>query len=466
MSTRGAERKIRIGLLGCGVVGAGVVWAVAQSERRVARRRGVQLEVVRIAVRDVDRPRPQHVDPLLLTSNWRDVVTAPDVDVVVEAMGGLSPAEEAITLALRSGKHVVTANKQLIAARGEVLSELAMSIGRSLLFDAAVGAAIPVLHVLDSYYGANHIIALRGIVNGTSNYILTQMDRDGLSFAEALREAQAAGYAEADPTADVEGWDALAKLQVLTRTAFGLSVPADGVARSGISSVQREDLALAAELGWKLKHVVEVTVQNGLVRARVGPALVAPSDLLFGIDGVHNGLVVSSDLAGDLLFAGAGAGAEPTASAIVEDVLKAVEQVGGTTRAAAAESGSSCGTARPTGTGSAQGVKFAEPTARGVVVTLPTSGNNLFGGRAGAELLYHRLAAQPGLLVEQVQPIATTHAEAAWVVTGELVPTVVQQVAQALWRVPATSYPVYGTALPLDGAAAFCEPVRLPSGLS
>ncbi|WDL98228.1 homoserine dehydrogenase [Alicyclobacillus sp. ALC3] len=463
MSAQRVERRIRIGLLGCGVVGAGVVWAVEQSKHRVACRTGVELEVVRIAVRDVDRARPQHVDPLLLTANWKDVVTASDVDVVVEAMGGLSPAEDAISLALRSGKHVVTANKQLLAARGEVLSELATSTGRALLFDAAVGAAIPVLHVLDSYYGANHIFGLRGIVNGTSNYILTQMDHDGLSFAQALAEAQAAGYAEADPTADVDGWDALAKLQVLTRTAFGLSVPADAVARSGIASVRREDLALAAELGWKLKHVVEVILQGGPIRARVGLALVAPSDLLYGIDGVHNGLVVSSDLAGDLLFAGAGAGAEPTASAIVEDVLKAVEQVGGATRAATA---STLGTTRPMGAGSVQTVKFTEPTARAVVVTLQTSGNNRFGGRAGAELLYHKLAAQPGLLVEQVQPIATTHAQAAWVVTGELVPTVVQQVAQALWHVPASGYPVYGTVLPLDGAAAFCEPVRLPSGLS
>lgn len=450
MSAGVSERTVRIGLLGCGVVGGGVVWAVAHSQKRVLRRHGVKLEVVRVAVRDLNRLRPQHVRPSLLTDSWQDVVTAPDVDVVVEAMGGLTPAQEAIALALRCGKHVVTANKQLIAARGAGLSELAAQSGRALLYDAAVGAAIPVLHVLDSYYSANHISALRGIVNGTSNYILTQMAQAGLSFAEALFEAQTRGYAEADPTADVEGWDALAKLQVLARTTFGLNLASESVIRSGISRTRREDLAIAAELGWKVKHVAEVTTHEGNVRARVGPALVAPEDLLYGIDGVRNGLVVSSDLAGDLLFAGAGAGAEPTASAIVEDVLKAVNETHSSSR---------------TLNGDTPGF-VPEPTTRAVVVTLHHRGNAVPGGGAGAQLLYHRLAAHKGLFTKQVLPIATTHAKAAFVVSGELRPAVVQEVVEGLWGLPASSYPVYGAVLPVDGAVPFCDPERLPSGLS
>lgn len=324
--------RLNVGLLGCGVVGGGVVAALHQSTRRIEQTAGLHFDIVRVAVRDLQRDRGPLVQRGWLCTDWRAICEADDVDIVVEAMGGLSPAKEAIEAALAHGKHVITANKQLLAAYGEPLRAQARRAQRNLLFEASVLGGIPALHAFQTYFGANQVQALRGIVNGTSNFILTRMRDADATFAEALAEAQAAGYAEADPTADVEGYDALYKLQILARAGLSIDLPAEAVYRMGIAEVTRADLALAERLGCKVKHVAEVSVDGaGDVCARVGPAFVAQSDALYSVDGVQNALVVRADLVGELTFAGPGAGAMPTASAIVEDLVKvrgALSEVG------------------------------------------------------------------------------------------------------------------------------------------
>ncbi|MDQ0189987.1 homoserine dehydrogenase [Alicyclobacillus cycloheptanicus] len=328
--TTAVPDTLRIGLLGCGVVGGGVVETLHQNARHIEAEHGVRLDIVRAAVRDVQRERSVHVRRSWLCSDWREVCEADDVDLVIEVMGGTSPAREAIATALTHGKHVVTANKQLLAACGVELQALAATVDRRLLFEASVLGGIPAIHILHTYFGANRIRALRGIVNGTSNYILTQMADTGLSFADALAEAQRLGYAEADPSADVEGYDALYKLQILARCGLRIDLPEAAVTRVGIMGVTSADLAAAKRLGCKVKHVAEVRLAaDGRVSAQVAPVVVAPSDPLYAIDGVQNALVVTGDLVGDLTFAGPGAGAWPTASAIVEDVLKVIKAVPG-----------------------------------------------------------------------------------------------------------------------------------------
>lgn len=471
-----ATRRVRVGLLGCGVVGGGVAAWLQQAQAQAPWHGSVIFELTRIAVRDVERERPACVDRALLTTDWRGVCLADDVDVVVEAMGGLSPAREAITAALQHGKHVVSANKQLLAAHGDDLLALAAASGRDLRFEASVLGAIPALHMLDTYFAANQIEALRGIMNGTSNYILTTMAKQGLPFAEALARAQAAGYAEADPTADIEGCDALAKLQILANKAFGVSLPVAGFDLAGISAVHASDLALAARAGWKLKHVAELrAADDGTLAARIGPAMVASDDPLFGIDGVQNGLVVTADLAGDLLFAGAGAGAMPTASAIVEDLLKLDYAAAGP--AAGSE------TERVQLQGAAGGERrFAGPVRSIVVeraVLCVRDGAGESGHAATAlDAFVGRLQGAPlgreagaaakrhGARVEHATRLWHSAHSAAWLLKGKLPLLACRRAAERLWAAEAVVYPVYGAAeLPAEFAAAFA-PGALPIGLS
>lgn len=475
-------RHLRVGLLGCGVVGSGVVQALAQSAQETARKRGVVFEVVQIAVRDVQRPRPSHVNRALLCRDWRRVCQADNVDVVVEVMGGLSPAKEAIEAALTNGKHVVSANKQLLAAHGEELSAIADRVGKSLLFDASVLGAVPALHLLDTYFGANQVRSLRGIVNGTCNYILTQMRTAGQPFAQALAEAQTAGYAESDPSADIEGADALAKLQILARKAFGRSLPAGSVQCSGIEHVDKADLVLAAELGCKLKQVAQLQMDpDGVLSARVGVALVAPDDPLYGIDGVQNGLVVSSDLAGDLLLAGAGAGALPTASAIVEDLLK-LEQPVQTSGSGAGETGSGAPVSAATPASTSTTHLLRDVAVDGVFVRVSHHRGTAMAVGGGADLNGQRLqtafkselrAAFGAQVrrVDAVEVVGVVHDTSAWLVRGHLSPSNCQAVAQRLWGSQVVCYPVYGV-LELPAALDTADPEEallaagFPLGLS
>ncbi|QSO54423.1 homoserine dehydrogenase [Alicyclobacillus curvatus] len=319
-------KHIGIGLLGCGVVGSGVALALAQNQETLAARLGVSIEIRRIAIKDLVRPREAHVNSKLLCDDWRLVINDENVDIVVEVMGGIEPAKSAITLALQAGKDVITANKELMATHGETLQDLAQRQGRTLMCEGSVLGGVPAIHALGTYFVANRVVGIRGIVNGTNNFILSKMDEVGQGFSDALAEAQQLGYAEADPTMDVEGLDALYKLRILARLAFDIEITSS-VALSGVTDVSSEDIAFARDLGCRIRHVAEARVdrQTGTLCATVGPQFVANGDALYQISGADNFLEVMGDIVGRIGLSGPGAGALPTASAVVEDIVKVVQ---------------------------------------------------------------------------------------------------------------------------------------------
>lgn len=314
--------KLRVGVVGCGVVGTGVVESFAQA--RLRNGEDWPFVIQRIAVRDVQRPRSAMVDARLVVGDWRLICEARDIDVVVEVIGGTDVASDVVETAIRHGKSVVTANKELISRDGDTIHALAAEKGVDLRYEASVLGGIPALHTLDTYFRVTEIDAIRGIVNGTSNFILTQMHQDEVPFAEALRDAQRLGYAEPNPDMDVDGLDAWFKLQILLQT-LGISksqIECTGV--KGIRDVRIEDMMTARSRGNKLKHLVTATRNpvNGQVTCEVGPVELAPSDSLYHVDGVQNALMLRSERVGDITLVGPGAGAYPTASAVLEDLAK------------------------------------------------------------------------------------------------------------------------------------------------
>jgi amino acid adenylation domain-containing protein len=320
------QRVIRIGLLGCGIVGGGVVEVLHQKKAHIEEACGASLELTRIAVRDLNRPRNPHVPLERLVGEWRAVCEDPEIDLVIEAIGGVHPAYDAVRQALMTGKHVITANKELLAYHGEELLEMASTQGRILLFEASVLGGIPALHTLESYFVANGVQKIGGIVNSTCNFILTRMSQSRVPMMQALVEAQAAGYTERDPTFDIEGYDAFFKLQILTRCAFQAKADFSEIPRRGIRSVQEVDIELAASLGCQLKHVVQaqVSADGQTIGLLNGPMLVEQDNPLYGVNDVQNALLIEGDLVGTVMLTGSGAGALPTASAILEDVVKVV----------------------------------------------------------------------------------------------------------------------------------------------
>ncbi|RIV26697.1 homoserine dehydrogenase [Alicyclobacillaceae bacterium I2511] len=315
---------LRLGLLGCGVVGTGVIAALQKQGSEIQRRFGIHLVLVRVAVRDLQRPRAPFVDSSLLVADWQQVCQAENVDCVIEAMGGRHAAKEAVQTALALGKSVVTANKELLAFHQQELEELARSKGTFLACESSVMAGVPVLYMLDTYFQANRVTRLAGIVNGTCNYILSQMSEFEQEFHPALAQAQRHGFAEADPSSDIEGRDALYKLAVLVRHAWQHTLTVDLGLATGINGLSQEDLRLAERFGCRIKHVVEA-VPEGIgdsVSVYVGPQLLPLSHPLAQVAGANNALAVSGNLVGDVIFSGPGAGAGTTASGILEDVLR------------------------------------------------------------------------------------------------------------------------------------------------
>jgi len=320
--------SVRVGLLGCGHVGAALAALVAERRSEVARRRGLDLEVTRIAVRNtaIDRDVPVAQDAF--TSDAASVVSDSDVDVVVEVMGGIEPARELVATALAAGKPVVTANKELLANHGAELFALAEANGVDLLFEAAVAGAIPIMRPLRESLAAEPITRVMGIVNGTTNFILTRMADDGASYGDALAEAQSLGYAERDPTADVEGYDAGAKAAIMATVAFGARVVAGDVYHEGISDITVADIEFAADLKHciKLLAVAEQTAADDgepQVGVRVHPTLVPLDHPLASVNGSFNAVFVEGGAAGDLMLYGRGAGGRPTASAVLGDLVDA-----------------------------------------------------------------------------------------------------------------------------------------------
>ncbi len=316
-------REIGIGLLGLGTVGSGVLKLYRQHRDLLEARAGCRLRVVAVADRDVASPRAGlDLADWPLTTDAARVVADPGVQVVVELIGGLEPARTFILRALAAGKAVVTANKALLATHGAELFEAARQAGVLLGFEAAVLGGVPVIRALRDGLAANRILALHGIVNGTANFILSKMTDEGRPFQEVLREAQAAGYAEADPTLDVEGIDSAHKLQILAALAFRTHLDLKDIHTEGITAVTPEEIDNARELGYRIKLLAIAKAVDGALEARVHPTMIPAASPLAAVAGVFNALVVSGDAVGDQMFYGRGAGQLPTASAVWSDVVE------------------------------------------------------------------------------------------------------------------------------------------------
>jgi homoserine dehydrogenase len=318
-------RQIRIGVLGCGNVGAALVQLVADQADTIEARTGVRLEVAKVAVRNLSAPRDVELPEGVLTRDAMAVVNDPDIDLVVEVIGGIEPARELITAALHHGKPVVTANKELLANVGTELYAVADEAGVDLLFEAAVAGGIPVIRALRESLRGEPIRRVMGIINGTTNFILTKMTEEGTDYSAALAEAQALGFAERDPTADVEGFDAGAKAAIIATIAFGSKVVAGDVYHEGISRVSAHDIAMATRLGYvvKLLGIAEADPITGDIAVRVHPTMVPADHPLASVRSSYNAVFVEGGAVGSLMFYGRGAGGSPTASAVLGDVIDA-----------------------------------------------------------------------------------------------------------------------------------------------
>jgi len=318
---------VRIGLLGCGNVGGALVAILQRDATSIAARTGVRLEITRVAVRSVAKERSVAIPRPLLTHDAAAVVADPEVDVVVEVIGGIEPARSLILDALKAGKPVVTANKELIANVGQEIFEAAASAGVDVLFEAAVGGGIPLIRPLRESLAGEPIRRVTGIVNGTTNYILTRMAEEGADYAEALAEAQQLGYAERDPTADVEGFDAGSKLAIIASIAFGGRIVAGDVYREGISRVTAADIAYAARLGYVVKLVAIAERVDDDVAVRVHPAMVPSTHPLASVRESFNAVFIEGDSVGELMLYGRGAGGMPSASAVLGDLIDAAHNL-------------------------------------------------------------------------------------------------------------------------------------------
>lgn len=312
---------MKVGILGLGTVGGGVVNVLQKNSASIERRTGVKIEVILAGVRDVTQKRICDTSNIKLTEDPFEVVNHPDIDVVLELIGGTGLTKKLVETAINNGKHVITANKALIANHGNELIKLANKKQVRLLFEASVAGGIPIIKSLEQGLSANNIESLAGIINGTSNFILTDMKEKGRDFDDALKEAQALGYAEEDPTFDIEGIDAAHKLSILAAIAFGTELQFNQVYTKGISGITTEDILHATELGYTIKHLgITKRTGNG-IELRVHPTLVSNKQLIAQVDGVMNAVMVKSNALGISLYYGAGAGDEATASAVIADLI-------------------------------------------------------------------------------------------------------------------------------------------------
>jgi len=317
-------KPVNVGLLGLGTVGGGTFNVLRRNAQEIARRAGRGIEIGVAAARDYDPARLPGIGDIRVLDDAFEVVEDPAVDIVVELIGGYSPARELVLKAIDNGKHVVTANKALIALHGNEIFAAAQEKGVMVAFEAAVAGGIPIIKAVREGLAANRIDWIAGIINGTGNFILTEMRDKGRDFADVLAEAQALGYAEADPTFDVEGIDAAHKLTILASIAFGVPLQFDKVYTEGIGRITRDDVAFAGELGYRIKHLGITRRTDSGIELRVHPTLIPERRLIANVDGVMNAVLVQADAVGPTLYYGAGAGAEPTASAVVADIVDVV----------------------------------------------------------------------------------------------------------------------------------------------
>lgn len=314
--------KIKIGLIGLGTVGSGVFKSLKNFE---------EVEIVKIAVKNINKPRSVEVPAEMLTDNPYDIVNNPEIDVVVELMGGVEPAWSYIKTALNNGKHIVTANKELLAKKGEELFNLSEEKNCVVLYEAAIAGGIPLIMPIKTILAGNKIYKIQAILNGTTNYILTKMDADGASYEAVLKEAQSLGYAETDPTGDVEGFDAAYKITTLATISFNSRIKFENVYREGITHVRAQDMKNANELGYKIKLIASATIdENDNADVRVHPMLVPQNTMLAHTNYVTNAVEMSGHPIGKIVLSGPGAGEFPTASSVVGDILAIAREFGTT----------------------------------------------------------------------------------------------------------------------------------------
>ncbi len=316
---------MNIGILGLGTVGGGVVNVLTKNQAEIMRRTGAQIQITHAAIRDIKQSRICSTDGIQLTQDPFEIVNNDSIDIVLELIGGTTLAKELVEVAIKNGKHVITANKALIAIHGNELLTLAKDNNTHLLFEASVAGGIPILKSLEQGLSANQIEMVAGIINGTGNFILSEMCDKSRDFDNVLKEAQELGYAEADPTFDVEGIDAAHKLTILSAIAFGCELQFDKVSTEGISEISDEDMIFATELGYSIKHLGIAKKLDGKIQMRVHPTLIPKTKLLANVNGVMNAVLVKGNAVGPTLYYGAGAGDEATASAVIADLIDVIK---------------------------------------------------------------------------------------------------------------------------------------------
>ncbi len=321
------KEEINVALLGLGTVGSGVYKILTQHKEDFKEKIGSTINLKRILEIDMDRIDELGVDHSIVTSDYAAIVDDPEIDIIVEVIGGIDPAKGFVLKALERGKHIVTANKELMASQGEEILGIADDKNLDVYFEASVGGGIPIVRPLKQCLVGNKISKVMGIVNGTTNYILTQMSEAGCSFGEALEEAQRRGYAERDPSADIEGHDAAAKIAILASIAFNSRVSSSQVYTEGISNIKPQDIVYAKELGCVVKLIAMAKEDNSQLEVRVHPTLIPSTHPLASVDGVYNAIFVVGDAVGEVMFFGEGAGSMPAASAIVGDIIDIVRNI-------------------------------------------------------------------------------------------------------------------------------------------
>ena len=329
--------EINVGLMGLGVVGTGVAAYILGKASSLAAATGRNVNLKKVLVRDITRARDIDLPSGLLTTNAEDILADAEIHIVVEVIGGTDPVENHLKQALAAGKHIVTANKEVMAKSGPELLALARKNGANILFEASVGGGIPIVGCLMNELAANDIRSIRSIINGTTNYILTRMANERTSFDQALSEAQGLGYAEADPINDIEGIDAAYKLTILASLAYRQPFQSADVYCEGISRLEPQDFRYAQELGYAIKSLAIANLDDGAVQLRVYPALVPSEHMLAKVDGVYNAVEVDGSLCGQVLFHGMGAGREPTTSAVVGDLIEVVRKMGSQSRSSGSQ---------------------------------------------------------------------------------------------------------------------------------
>lgn len=316
-----STRTVNVGIIGLGTVGGGVYRLITTHAERYRKNLGIDLRIARVCNRSEKRAHELGIDPEQFTSDWRDVVSDPSIDIVVEVIGGEHPATEIFEQSFAAGKHVVTANKALLGRHMEELAAAARTAGVQLRCEASCGGGIPIVNTLEHDLSGNEVITVAGIVNGTTNYILSRMAEEGLGYEEVLADAQRLGYAEADPTADVDGLDAASKIAILSSIGFATRITTDDVHAQGIRAISAQDIEVARKLGYAIKMLAIGRRTDSGIDVRVHPAMIPASHPLAGVSGAMNAVYVVGDAVGETMFYGAGAGAFPTASAVVGDVL-------------------------------------------------------------------------------------------------------------------------------------------------